>query len=209
MTKRLAAFLVAFGTISMSGMFGIAGWTPPALAGTTVFEIDPSHTSAQFAVKHLVVSTVRGSMGQVTGTLQFDDSDPTKSSVEATIDVAGVDTRDAKRDEHLRGPDFFDAAKYPTITFKSKRVERVADGTFKVTGDLTLKGVTKEVVLDVEGATKPIRDPFGNIKLGGAARTKINRQDFGVSWSRSMDGGGLVVGDDVDIVIDVEVKQRK
>ena len=202
MTKRLATILFA---LSASVLLSA---TPRAFAGTTTFDLDPAHTAAQFAVKHLVVSTVRGTMGQVTGTLQFDEVDPAKSSVEATIDVRGIDTNDAKRDEHLRGPDFFDVANYPTITFKSKSAERIADGKYKVAGDLTIKGVTKEVVLEVEGATKPFKDPFGNIKLGGVARTKINRQDFGVSWSRTMDGGGLVVGNDVDIIIDIEVKRR-
>lgn len=203
MTKR---FATAFATVSVISLL-IAG--RPVSAAATTFDIDPSHTSAHFAIKHLVVSTVRGSMGKVAGTLEFDQADPTKSTVVATIDVAGIDTRDAKRDEHLRAPDFLDAAKYPTITFKSTAVESLAENRFKVTGDLTIKGVTKSVVLDVEGAPTPIKDPFGNVKLGGVARTKINRQDFGVTWSRTMDGGGLVVGDEVDITIDIEVAQRK
>jgi polyisoprenoid-binding protein YceI len=203
MTKRLAT------TVSALCVLGVLAGAHPAPATTTTYEIDSAHSGAQFAVKHLVVSTVRGRMGQVTGVMQFDESDPAKSSVEATIDVRGIDTNDAKRDEHLRAPDFFDVAKYPTITFKSKSAARVADGKYKVTGDLTIKGVTKEVILDVEGATTPIKDPFGNIKLGGVARTKINRQDFGVSWSKTMDGGGLVVGNEIDIIIDIEVKQRK
>jgi polyisoprenoid-binding protein YceI len=202
MTKRLATILFALCALVL------VSHPPQASAGTTTFEFDPAHTSAQFAVKHLVVSTVRGSMGQVTGTLEFDEAEPANSTVQATIDVRGIDTNDAKRDEHLRAPDFLDVAKFPTITFNSKRAERVADGTYKVTGDLTIKGVTREVVLDVEGATKPIRDPFGNTKLGGVARTKINRQEFGVSWSKTMDGGGLVVGDEVEIIIDIEVKKR-
>jgi polyisoprenoid-binding protein YceI len=202
MTKRLATIFFALCAVLLVEK------ATPSFADTTTFEFDPAHTSAQFAVKHLVVSTVRGSMGRVSGAVEFDEADPAKSTVQATIDVRGIDTNDEKRDEHLRGADFFDAAKYPTITFQSKSAERVADGKYKVTGDLTIKGVTKEVVLDVEGATKPIRDPFGNTKLGGIARTKINRQDFGISWSRTMDGGGLVVGDEVDIVIDIEVKQQ-
>lgn len=203
MTKRLATILCALCAL------GFLGTVRPAGATTAVFDLDSSHSTAQFAVRHLVVSTVRGRLGQVTGTLQFDAADPSKSTVEATIDVRGIDTNDAKRDDHLRAPDFFDVAKYPTITFKSKRAERVADGKYKVTGDLTIKGVTKEVVLEVEGTTTPITDPFGNVKLGGVARTKIDRQDFGVSWSKTMDGGGLVVGDEVDIIIDLEVRQRK
>jgi len=202
MTKRLA--LICFVLCAAV----LVDKAAPSFADATTFVFDPAHTSAQFAVKHLVVSTVRGNMGQVTGSLEFDDVDPAKSTVEATIDVRGIDTNDAKRDEHLRGAEFFDVASHPTITFKSKSAERVADGKYKVTGDLTIKGVTKEVTLDVEGGTKPIKDPFGNIKLGGVARTKINRQDFGVSWSRAMEGGGLVVGDEVEIVIDIEVKQQ-
>jgi polyisoprenoid-binding protein YceI len=186
----------------------VLGSTSGARADRTPFDVDGAHTSAHFAVKHLVVSTVRGAMGAVSGVFYFDENDPTKSSIEVTIDVAGIDTRNAKRDDHLRSPDFFDVANHPTITFKSKSAEKVGEGKFKVTGDLTIKGVTKEVVLDVEGSTTPITDPFGNVKLGGAARTKINRQDFGVKWSKTMDGGGLVVGDEVDITIDIEVDKR-
>ena len=185
----------------------VAALAAPALTWASTWEIDTAHTSAQFAVKHLVISTVRGQLGKVTGTVTLDDTDLTKSSVEATIDTHGVDTREAKRDDHLRGPDFLDVAKYPTITFKSKQVEKVSDDTYKVSGDLTLRGVTKPVVLTVQGSPKPMQDPMGNLKLGGVATTRINRQDFGVSWSKSLDGGGLVVGDDVDVTIDVEVKK--
>jgi len=178
-------------------------------ARAAIFEIDPAHTSAQFAVKHLMVSTVRGNLGKVTGTVNLDDSDLNKSSVEASIAVSGIDTREPKRDEHLKGPDFLDAAKYPQITFKSKRVAAAGSNAFKVTGDLTIRGVTKEVVLDVEGSPKPFKDPFGNLRMGGVARAKINRQDFGISWNKALDSGGVVVGDDVDIIIDVEVTQKK
>lgn len=177
-----------------------------ALAST--WQIDPAHTSAQFAVRHLMVSTVRGQMGKVSGVVTLDDTDLTKSSVEASIDVNGIDTREPKRDDHLRSADFLDVAKYPTITFKSTKVEKVADDHYKVTGDLTLRGVTKSVVLDVTGSPKPLQDPMGNVKVGGSATTRINRQDFGVSWSKSLDGGGVVVGDDVDITIDVELVKK-
>lgn len=179
-----------------------------AAAGAT-FEIDPAHTSAQFAVRHLMVSTVRGTLGKVTGIVNLDDADVTKSSVEASIDVGGIDTREPKRDAHLKSPDFLDIAKYPTITFKSKKITKVADDKYQVTGDLTLHGVTKEVVLDADGSPKPFTDPFGNIKLGGAVRTTINRQDFGVAWNKALDGGGVVVGDNVDITIDTELMQKK
>jgi polyisoprenoid-binding protein YceI len=155
-----------------------------------------------------MVSTVRGTMGTVTGTVVFDEADVTKSSVQATIDVAGIDTREPKRDAHLKAPDFLDAATYPTITFKSKKVESAAPDKFKITGDLTIRGVTKEVTLDVEGTPKPLNDPFGKIRMGGVARTRINRQDFGVNFSKTMDNGGLVVGNDVDVTIDVELVKK-
>lgn len=180
----------------------------PAVAGTTTWQIDPDHTSAQFAIKHLMVSTVRGTMGPVTGTVTIDDGDITKSSVTASVDAKGIDTRNQKRDDDLRSPNFLDVAKYPSLTFTSKKVEKVADGSYKVTGDLTLRGVTREVVLAVEGSPTPMQDPFGNTKLGGSATTRINRKDFGVNWNKSLDGGGLVVGDDVDITIDIELIKK-
>ena len=169
------------------------------------FEIDPVHTHVQFAVRHMMVANVRGVFGKVSGKVTLDEADPTQSSVEATIDTASIDTRDAKRDEHLRSPDFLDVAKHPTITFKSKRVTKIADNKFQAVGDLTLRGVTKEVTLEVEGAPRPINDPFGKLRLGGVARTKIDRKDFGITWSKTLDGGGLVVGDEIDITIDVEL----
>jgi len=180
----------------------------PAVAGASTWAIDPAHSSAQFAVRHLMVSTVRGQLGKITGTATIDENDLTRSAVEASIDANGIDTREPKRDDHLRSPDFLDTAKYPTITFKSKKVERVADGKYKVTGDLTMRGVTREVVLDVEGAPTPVKDPMGNTRLGGVAKTTLKRQDFGINWSKSLDGGGLVVGDDVDVTIDVELTKK-
>lgn len=183
-----------------------------ATATTTsavVFEIDSAHTNAEFAVRHLMISTVRGSLGKVTGTVTVDESDILKSTAEATIDVKGLNTGEAKRDEHLRGPDFFDVAKHPTITFKSKKVTQVGADRFSVVGDLTLHGVTKEVSLDVEGSPKPIKDPWDNVKLGGQARTKINRQDFGMAFSATLDNGGLVVANEVDVTINIEVTQKK
>jgi polyisoprenoid-binding protein YceI len=192
MRSALAATLIAAST--------------PALASP--WEIDPMHTGAQFAVKHLVISTVRGKLGKVTGAVNVDDTDLTKSSVQATIDAAGIDTGVAKRDEDLRGADFLDVAKFPTITFKSKKVEKVSDEKYRVTGDLTIRGVTKEVTLDVSGSPQPLKDPFGNTKLGGVATTVINRKDFGINWSQSLDGGGLVVGNEVDVTVDVELIKK-
>jgi polyisoprenoid-binding protein YceI len=180
----------------------------PALAGSSTWQIDPDHTSAQFAIKHLMVSTVRGTIGPVTGTVTLDDADLTKSTVNATLDAKGIDTRNRKRDDHLRSPDFFDVATSPTITFTSTGVEKGADGTYTVTGNLTLHGVTRPVTLEVQGSPTPMQDPFGNTKLGGTATTRLNRKDFGLNWSKSLDGGGLVVGDDVDVTIDVELIKK-
>jgi polyisoprenoid-binding protein YceI len=144
----------------------------------------------------------------VSGTVQLDDKDVSKSSVEVTIDAASVDTRVPNRDKDLRSDHFFDVEKYPTLTFKSTKVEQVEAGKLKVTGDLTIHGVTKPVVLDVEGPTAPMKDPWGNQRAAVSATTKINRQDFGVKWNATMDGGGVVVGDDVAITIDVEMVQK-
>jgi polyisoprenoid-binding protein YceI len=177
----------------------------PAGASTSEWRIDPQHSSAQFAVKHLMISTVRGDFHGVTGTVNWDDRDITKSTVDVTIDAATVETRESKRNAHLKSPDFFDVAKYPAITFKSKKVEQAAPGKIKITGDLTIHGVTKEVVLDVDGPTPPIKDPWGNSRAAINATTKVNRQDFGVKWNANLDGGGVVVGDDVNITIDVEM----
>lgn len=179
-----------------------------SVAGAATFEIDSAHTSAEFAVRHLMVSKVRGNLGKVTGVVSLDETDPTKSSVEATIDVTGIDTREPKRDEHLKSPDFFDVAKYPTITFKSKKITKVGDGKFQMAGDLTIHGVTKEVVLDLEGSPTPFKDPMGHVKLGGAATTRLNRKDFGILWNKSLDGGGVVVGEDVDVTIDIELVKK-
>jgi polyisoprenoid-binding protein YceI len=180
----------------------------PALAGATTWQIDPDHTSAQFAIRHLMVSTVRGTIGPVTGTVTIDDADLTKSTVTAAIDAKGIDTRNQKRDDHLRSPDFFDVAKYPALTFTSKKVEKASDGRYRVIGDLTIHGVTKEAALEVSGSPTPMQDPFGNTKLGGSATTRINRKDFGLNWSKSLDGGGVMLGDDVDITIDVELLKK-
>jgi polyisoprenoid-binding protein YceI len=180
----------------------------PAAAATSTWQIDPNHSAAQFAVRHLTISTVRGAFSKLSGSVQLDDKDISKSSVEVTIDAASVDTRVADRDKDLRSDRFFDVEKYPTLTFKSTKVEQTEPGKLKVTGDLTIHGVTKQVVLDVEGPTAPVKDPWGNQRAAANAATKINRQDFGVKWNAKMDGGGWVVGDDVAITIDVELVQK-
>jgi polyisoprenoid-binding protein YceI len=180
----------------------------PADAATSTWQIDPNHSAAQFAVRHLAISTVRGAFTKVNGTIQLDDKDLSKSSVEVTIDADSVDTRVPNRDKDLRSDHFFDVQKYPTITFKSTKVDQVEPGKLKVTGDLTIHGVTKPVVLDVEGPTAAVKDPWGNQRAAANATTKINRQDYGVKWNATMDGGGVVVGDDVAITIDVEMVQK-
>jgi polyisoprenoid-binding protein YceI len=182
----------------------------PAAAATSTWQLDPAHSSAQFSVRHLAISTVRGAFSKVTGTVLLDESDITKSSVNVSIDVATVDTREPDRDNDLRSDHFFDVAKYPTITFKSKKVEQVSPGKLEVTGDLTIHGVTREVALDVDGPTAPIKDPWGNQRAATNATTKINRQDFGMKFNIPMDNGGIAVGNDISITIDVEmVKQAK
>ena len=182
----------------------------PATADTaTTWKIDPTHTAAQFAVKHLMISTVRGAFKNVNGTINWNESDVTKSTVNVTIDATTVDTGEAPRDKDLKSDKFFDTADYPTLTFKSTKVEQAGAGKLKVTGDLTIRGVTKQVVLDVDGPSASVKDPWGNTRSALSASTKINRQDFGVKWNANIDGGGVVVGDDVNITIDLEMVKQK
>jgi len=185
-----------------------APMAPAAPLGPNTWSVDGNHTAAQFSVKHLLVSTVRGTLGKVSGTIDWDGKTPESIKADISIDVNGINTGTEGRDKDLRSPNFFDVAQFPTVTFKSKKVERVSDGKYKVTGDLTMRGVTHEVVLDVEGSPTPMKDPMGNTKLGGVAKTTLNRQDFGINWSKSLDGGGLVVGNDVDVIIDVELTRK-
>jgi polyisoprenoid-binding protein YceI len=162
------------------------------------WQIDPMHSAAQFSVRHLGISTVRGAFTKVAGTILVDDANPAKGQVQATIDAASVDTRVEMRDNDLRSPNFFDVQKYPTITFKSKKIESAGPGKLKITGDLTIHGTTKEVVLDVDGPTAAIKDPWGNARRGASASVKITRQDFGIN------GAPGVVGDEITISLDVE-----
>jgi len=180
----------------------------PATAAGNTWQIDPAHSSAQFAVKHLAISTVRGAFSKVTGTATIDDKDVTKSNVDVTIEVNSVDTRQPDRDKDLKSDKFFDATTFPTITFKSSKVEQAGPGKLKVTGDLTIRGTTKSVVLEVDGPTPAMKDPWGNSRVAVSATTKINRQDYGVKWNAKLDNGGVVVGDDVAIVIDAELVQQ-
>ena len=180
----------------------------PGLLLAAPWEFDPEHTGVNFKVRHLMVSSVRGEFEKVSGKIVYDESDVTKSSADIAIETASINTRVAKRDEHLRSPDFLDVAKYPAITFRSKRVEKAGDGTLKMTGDLTIRGVSKEVVLTVEGPSPEIKDPGGNYRVGGQAATRINRKDFGLVWNKAVETGGVVVGDEVEITIDVEIYKK-
>ncbi|HWR53128.1 MAG TPA: YceI family protein [Bryobacteraceae bacterium] len=173
------------------------------LTGAT-WQIDSSHSSAQFAVRHMMVSNVRGEFSGVRGTVDYDPANPSQSKIDVTIDATTVNTREAKRDAHLKNADFLDVEKHPTMTFRSKRVETAGPGKLKVTGDLMLRGTTREVVLDVEGPSTPVT-MRGTQRTGASATTKINRSDYGLTWNRAVEAGGVVVGDEVTITIDVEL----
>ncbi|HKM99835.1 MAG TPA: YceI family protein [Candidatus Binataceae bacterium] len=172
------------------------------------WNIDPAHTSVEFSVRHMMISNVKGQFEKTSGTITSEGTDPSSVQVNAVIDASSIDTRVDKRDGHLKSPDFLDVAKYPTVTFKSTKVEAAGDGKWKLSGDLTLHGVTRPVTLDVEGPTPPIKDPFGKTRVGASATTKINRKDFGLTWNKALEAGGVLVGDEVSISIDVEaIKQ--
>ena len=187
--KRLICFTVLFVSIFVVSAF----------AQVETWKIDPAHSAAQFAVRQMGISTVRGEFKKVSGSAGYDTADPGKTSLDATIDATTVDTRVDMRDNDLRSPNFLDVQKYPTITFKSKRAEAAGPGKMKITGDLTIHGVTKEVVLDVDGPTSPVKDPRGNFHIGASATTKINRKDFGVNGAPGM------AGDEISITIDAEL----
>lgn len=176
----------------------------PGSARASEWELDPAHSSVAFSVRHMMVSTVRGAFTKVSGTAKVDDADPTRSTIAVTIQVDSIDTREAKRDAHLKAPDFFDAAKYPTIEFRSTKIEPGAGGAFKLTGDLTIRGVTKSVTLDVPAPSDAVKTPFGTTIRGASATAKINRKDFGLTWNKALETGGVVVGEEVDIQIDAE-----
>jgi polyisoprenoid-binding protein YceI len=189
-----------------------AAKTPAAAQAstTTTWEIDPSHTSAEFSVRHMMVSNVKGQFGKVTGEVVLDDKDVKNVSANVQIDASTIDTREPKRDAHLKSPDFFDVAKYPTITFKSTKVEKAGKGKFKVTGDLTMHGVTKPVTLSVDSATGDVNDIMGGISRGASLTGKLNRKDWGLTWNKPLAAaGGVLVGDEVSLDIQVELHQKK
>jgi polyisoprenoid-binding protein YceI len=171
---------------------------------TTTWNIDPTHSVAEFKVKHMMISNVKGTFPKVSGVLILDESDLTKSSVEALIDVSSIETRDVQRDGHLKSADFFDVEKYPTMKFKSTRVNPTGAGEGTVEGDLTIRDVTRKVVFEVEGPTAPAKDPWGNTRVAVSATTKISRKDFGLIWNAALETGGVLVGDEVTITLDVQ-----
>ena len=170
----------------------------------SIWNIDPVHSVAEFKVKHMMISNVKGHITGVSGVLTLDETDVTRSRVEVTIDATTINTREPQRDAHLKSGDFFDVEKFPTVTFKSSRVARTGDGELAVTGDLNIHGVSREVVLSVEGPTAPGKDPWGNTRIGVAATTKISRKDYGLTWNAALETGGILVGDDVTITLDVQ-----
>lgn len=174
---------------------------------TSTWNIDPVHSVAEFRVRHMMISNVRGQFTGVQGKLVYDPSNPASSGIEATIDVASINTHEPQRDAHLKSPDFLDADKFPTIRFQSSRVTRKAGGDVLVAGRLTIHGVTREVELAIEGPTPPVKDPWGNTRIAAAAKTTISRKDFGLEWNSTLETGGVLIGDEVHITLELEFVQ--
>jgi polyisoprenoid-binding protein YceI len=180
----------------------------PALASD--WTIDSAHSEADFKVRHMGISYVNGTLGTITGAIHLDESNMSKSSVWVSIDVSQIETREPKRNAHLKSPDFFDVAKYPAVTFKSTRVQQESVGKLKVTGDLSMHGVTKSVVLSVDGPTAPVKDPWGNSHIAASATTQLDRKDYGLVWNKPLEAGaGMLVGDDVAVAISIEALPKK
>jgi polyisoprenoid-binding protein YceI len=174
----------------------------------TTWAIDPVHSNAQFKVKHMMISNVKGEFSGVSGTLTLDNVDITKSRIEAVIDAATINTHDPQRDAHLKSADFFDVEKFPTLTFNSTHISRKGVDVLEVAGDLSIHGVTQNAIFEVEGPSAPIKDPYGFTRIGLSATTRINRKDFGLTWNSVMEAGGLVVGDEVTITLDVQFVKK-
>ena len=171
---------------------------------TTTWNVDPAHSVAEFKVKHMMISNVKGQFAKVTGALVLDEVELSNSRVEALIEAASIETRDAQRDAHLKSADFLHVEQFPTLSFESTRVSLVRDGELAVEGDLTIRGVTRKVVFSVEGPTAPTKDPWGNTRVAVSATTRINRKDFGLTWNAVLETGGILVGDEVTITLDAE-----
>ena len=179
-----------------------------SIAATTSWDIDPAHSSVGFKVKHMMISDVRGTFRDVQGTVTIDENDMKKSKVNVTIAATSIDTGTQKRDDHLRSADFFDVANYPNLTFTTKQVTAVSGNGFKLAGNLTLHGVTKEVTLEVTGPTAETKDPWGNLRKAARATAKINRKDFGLTWNSALETGGVLVGEEVLLEIDVQFTKQ-
>ena len=178
--------------------------TTPAPGTVSTWNLDAAHSAAEFKVKHMMISNVKGTFTGLSGTLQLDETDRTHSTVEASIDVATINTGDAQRDGHLKSGDFFDAEKFPTITFKSTNIDSTGGPDYEATGELSIRGVTKSVIFKVEDLSTPAKDPWGNQRIGLSATTKINRKDFGLGWNAALETGGVLVGEDVTITLEVQ-----
>jgi len=172
------------------------------------YQIDPAHSAAQFKLRHMGIANIKGEFDEVSGNVSYDPADPSKSSIEVSINAASISTRAPKRDEHLKAPDFLNVAEHPHITFKSKSVSSSGNGSFKVLGDLSIRGVSKEVTLTVDGLSDEVKDPWGMMRRGAEAKTRINRNDFGLNFNAPLEGGGVMLGDDVDIMIDMEMTRK-
>ncbi|MCG6551264.1 MAG: YceI family protein [Candidatus Magnetominusculus sp. LBB02] len=180
----------------------------PSIVSAATWEIDPDHTTIGFSVRHMMISNVKGVFNKFSAKAVLDDADMSKSTFTASIETASIDTKIEKRDTHLKSADFFDAAKYPTMAFVSKKVTPEGKDALKIVGDLTIKGTTKEVTLAVEGLSAPVKDPMGNIRRGCSVTAKINRKDFGLTWNKALETGGVMVGEDVSITLEVEMIKK-
>jgi polyisoprenoid-binding protein YceI len=178
--------------------------TTTSPAAITTWNIDPAHSAAEFKVRHMMISNVKGTLKGISGTLAEHATDASLSSIEATVDVSTINTGEVQRDGHLKSADFFEVEKYPTMTFKSTRVVQKGEGEYAVAGDLTMHGVTRQVTFAVEGPSAPGKDPWGNTRIGLTATAKVNRKDFGLNWNAALETGGILVGEDVHITLDVQ-----
>jgi len=195
-------------SLALSLLTGLALFASPGTATAQAWTIDAAHTSAGFSVRHMMIANVKGHFNGVVGTGEFDPARPEGMKITAEIDVRTVDTRMEKRDAHLRGADFFDVEKFPKMTFVSKQVKAIGKGQLQIVGDLTLRGVTREVVLEARGFDQVVKDPFGGTRVGGVATTKIQRKDFGLGWNKALESGGVLVGEEVTVTLEVELIQK-
>lgn len=205
MSKSLRSSIVLKSALA-STLLGTLAFAPAAWASD--WELDTAHTTATFSVRHLMVSTVKGEFDKVSGTVHLDDANPTKSTVEIVIDAASINTRNAQRDGHLKSPDFFDVAKHPQLTFKSTKIEKAGKDKFKVVGDLTMRGTTRPITLQVSGPTAAIKDPMGRSVRGVVATGKLSRKDWGLVWNKAVEGGGVLVSDEVQLEINAELVEK-